>query len=162
MLKQLLTVTSLLVLMGLSQAHAESDALKVELEAHTIIIDETGAEQMAPAKAVSPGSLIEYRMRYENVSETDLGDFVINGEIPSMTEFIAESEQANGQALFEVHVEDIGWSEIPVMRYLPDETGVLRAVIVAPEDYNGLRWRLSEPLRAGQVVEAHYRVKVDN
>ncbi len=162
MLKQLLAATSILLLMGGAHAHADDAPLKAELEARTIIVDETGTEQFAPAESVTPGSLIEYTMRYENVSDADLEGFIINGEIPSMTEFVAESEKTNGQALFEVHVEDIGWSEIPVTRYLPDDTGVLRAVIVAPEEYNGLRWRLREPLRSGQIIEAHYRVKVDN
>lgn len=162
MLKHLLTATSVLLLMGVMQAHADSAPLKAELEARTIIVDETGTEKYSPAEAVSPGSLIEYTMRYENVSDTSLDEFVINGEIPSMTEFIAESDETNGQALFEVHVADIGWSEIPVMRYLPDETGVLRSIIVAPEEYDGLRWRMTEPLVSGQVIEAHYRVKVDN
>ena len=161
MFKKLLSASAVISLTMSGLAVAESDPLKMDLSAQIVTLDVNGEEVFEPANSVAPGSTIEYRIQYENISDDPLEHFVVNGRIPNVTAFIADSAELDTSATFQARVEGIGWADVPVIRYLQDETGVLRAVTVSEDEYTGLRWKLAQPLGPGDEIEARYRVIVD-
>lgn len=164
MFYKLITMTAACLLIGAGPVFADNadEPLKMSLQAQTVTVSEDGKETFGAADAVLPGAIIEYRLTYENVSDAVLDGFVIKGKIPEVTVFIDDTAQSNSEAIFEARIEDIGWTLLPAMRYVPDETGVMHGVRVPPEDYAEVRWRLIEPLEPGAKVEKRYRVAVND
>ena len=146
-----------------ASALAQEKPVKVESEisAYTIVTDEEGNEIRETASKVSPGGIIEYELRYRNVSEDALSNFVILGDVPDATQYLSAQPLGEALAIFEVSVEDIGWATPPVIRYVDDGDGVLRPVDVPEEEFEALRWRLAEPITPGEEVSATYRIKVE-
>lgn len=144
-------------------ALAQDAPAKVEsrIAAFSILQDEDGEDIRKPATTIAPGGVIEYQLSYRNISDEALSDFVILGDVPEATIYIAGGSVDTVPAVFEVSVAGIGWATPPIVRYVKDEAGALRSVNVPESEFEALRWRLAEPIIPGEEVSATYRIKVE-
>ncbi len=161
MIRSMMAALTAACMASLTPALADDGPLTSALSVFQVLETGTSPATFRPADTVAPGGILEYRLDYENVSQAPLADLVIQAVIPHNTEFIEVSQSVDRPAVFEAKVEGLEWSTLPVTRYEADENGVLQAVEIPAEEYVAVRWRVAEPLAAGESTRAVYRVRVD-
>ena len=152
----------LAVLICSPAALAQSGEVEATLTAYTVTVLDDGAEQLAPAKEIKPGGIIEYDIDYRNATDDPLEDFIVLGDVPDQTTYLSVTSVKGFKSELEVHVPGIGWSLEPVIRYVQDETGALVPMTVQPEEYDALRWRMPNALAPGEEISVSYRIRVNN
>ena len=150
------------VILSAPIALADNAPLESKLQAFEVVSKEDGGETYVPAERIDPGSVIEYRLIYTNVSDAALDKLVLDAAVPEASRYESHVSQVGQPSVVEARTSDIDWTRPPLVRMIADEAGVVRPVEVSPAEYEGLRWRLASPLAAGEQVEARYRVRVDN
>lgn len=140
---------------------ADEQPLVSELHAYQVVLDEAGNEEFASADRVDPGALIEYRLSYKNVSDAPLSALIVNGQVPAEAHFVSHQDEVGQKSVLEARTSDLDWAVPPLTRMVRGDDGVLRAETVDPKEYSNVRWRLADPLSAGDAVEAIYRVRVN-
>lgn len=160
MLKNMITLAACALFLS-GVAAASNGPVSSSLTAYAVTKDEEGNEAFTQADSVKPGQLIEYRIIYKNESAEPLSSFVINGDVPEATQFVAASANSSVAATFEVEVFDLGWVTPPAFREVTRADGTVERVAVPASDYSAVRWKLADPLAAGVEVETTYRVQVD-
>ena len=156
-----LLVTTFLVLAGQgSAALADKPQLASRMTAYVVAKQADGKEVLAPAKRVSPGEVIEYRVRHKNQSREPVRGLIVQGPIPRGTVYVANSATSRAKAVFEVLVPGEAWQRLPAYKTIVDKDGKKRRVRAHASDYRAIRWRMAEPLGAGATIENHYRVRV--
>ena len=143
-------------------AQAASGEVSSSLEAFLVVPGKDGQEKFEPAKRVSPGETIEYRIAYENGTEGPLSEFVINGRVPENTLFVEGRDKTSHTATLEAMVADLGWVRVPAFREVTAEDGTRQRVRVGAHEYSAVRWRFNEAMPPGARFEATYRVTVNN
>ena len=158
------SLTSLFALLVGAGAYAQADAPAVEAALVAFALEADGNRSETPLNTddgVLPGQVLEYELSYKNVSDEALSDFVVLGDVPDETVFESAGAFEQYDAVFEVEVPGIGWSMLPVIRYVPDEHGVLIEQAVPSEEFEALRWRLLEPVFPGEEISISYRIKIN-
>ncbi|MEO9970248.1 MAG: hypothetical protein ABJG15_10600 [Hyphomonadaceae bacterium] len=143
-------------------AHAQSGEVEATLIAYAVTLDEDGGALLEPAGEITPGGIIEYEIGYKNATDDPLDDFVVLGDVPDQTHYLAVTAVEGFESDLEVHVPGIGWSLEPVIRYSEDENGTLVGTPVPPEEYDALRWRMPNALAPGEEISVSYRIQVNN
>ena len=151
------------ILFSLMQPAVAQDQEPVSSKLEAFIVSETrnGNERFTKANRVTPGELIEYRISYRNNTSDPLGAFTVNGDVPSRTVYVAQSQQADLPAVFQAEVADLGWVDVPAFREITNQDGTIEKVQVSPDEYQNLRWRLAESLPPDREVNVTYRIRVD-
>lgn len=134
-------------------------AYRIEM---TTDADGNRVESRVEAATASPGDILEYTATYTNVSEAPMVGLIVNGPVPSGTEYLEESQMVTVAAVFEVLIEGEEWQELPAYKTVTDEAGVETRVEADASDYQQLRWRLEEGLEPDTAVETIYRVQVNS
>jgi len=152
----------LLFSFGAGAAYADSvESVTGQLDAYEVTYNEAGEEALTTAERITPGGTIEYHLSYVNNSDAPLSGFTINGRVPHSAYYLSNSAQVVGDAIFQARTTDIDWQAPPLIRMVQDEAGILRPETVPPQDYAEIRWQLTEPVAAGDEVEARYRVRIN-
>ncbi len=152
---------AMIVLLVTPAAYAEGPVTS-SLEAFIVEVGEDGKESLMPADKVLPGGVIEYHITYSNNTSDGLANFVVNGDIPEQTRYIANSQEVNLAANFQAYIEDLGWVDIPAFRTITNNDGQPEKVEINPSEYTALHWTLAGDLSPETSVSVVYRVKVDS
>lgn len=152
----------LTVLLLASGAQAQSGEVEATLTAYSVSLTQDGTEQLDPASDIKPGGVIEYEIDYKNATDDPIDNFIVLGDVPDQTHYVAVTAVEGFESKLEVHVPGIGWSLEPVIRYVEDEHGALIGTKVPPEEYDALRWRMPNALAPGEEISVSYRIRVNN
>ncbi|MEE9329754.1 MAG: hypothetical protein V3V30_06410 [Parvularculaceae bacterium] len=161
------SITALAVMIFVSfmlagtSAVAASGEVVGTMEAYLVSRSASGQEQFSPAKRVTPGGVIEYRVTYKNETQKSLSEFVINGKVPTNTVFVDDQSRTTQGAVLEADVAELGWVSLPAFRDVKRDDGSVQRVRVAPNEYGAVRWRLKKAIDPGSQVTAIYRVSVN-
>lgn len=119
-------------------------------------------ERLVPVGQAEPGSTLEYVLTYKNTGERSLKDFVIKNPIPANTSYIGRSELSPSGAQFNVSIDFGGsYEAVPVTRIVKDQNGEDKEIVISPDQYNSLRWVMTESLGEGDEMTMRYRVLID-
>jgi uncharacterized repeat protein (TIGR01451 family) len=141
---------------------AEEQALRSELEAYLVEIDANGNEVLRPADETEPGSVVEYRLQFTNVSADPIAELAVNGPVPARTTYLGKSATTEAQANLVVSIDGgRSYESEPVVRSVHEPDGTIRQVVVPPSRYTHIRWLNEESLEANATVSYRYRVRVD-
>lgn len=118
-------------------------------------------ESLVPVEEAVPGDTLEYVLSYSNVGEQVLRGFVIKNKVPDNTQYVGESDSANIDAEFVVSI-DYGatWETPPVTRVVTDSSGEQRTIVIPPEQYTNISWRVGGDLEPQGEFELRYRVVI--
>ncbi len=161
------SITALMVMILVSFTLAGSSAVAASgevvgtMEAYLVSQSANGQEQFSPAKRVTPGGVIEYRVTYKNETQKSLSEFVINGKVPANTVFVDGQSRTTVTAVLEADVAELGWVSLPAFRDVTRDDGSVQRIRVAPNEYGAVRWRLKNSINPGRKVMAVYRVRVN-
>ena len=150
-----------LFMAGASQAQADDVPVESMLTAFEVTMDETGTEHLGAASEILPGGVIEYHLEHVNHTDTPLGAFIIEGNVPDAAAYIVNSQSAEAASIFEARAAGTDWSIPPLVRYIEDEAGVMRPETIPASEYAAIRWRLNDPLEPEARIETVYRVRID-
>ncbi len=134
--------------------------LRSELRAFTIEKTEDGEEEFTQAERVEPGDVIEYRLRYRNVSEQALTEIVATGPIHESTDYVEGSATASVAMTPQFSIDQGGSFQFaPVTYQVALADGRIEEREATPDMYTHVRWRIAE-LPPSEETELRYRVRV--
>lgn len=155
-LKPLLTGAIVLVLFSLVPLQAQSNSpVTSELKVYKIEVVE-GKEQLQQTQTAQPGDLLEYLIKYENVSDQKIHELKPLLPVPEGMEFVPDSSTVGNQF---ASTDGTTFSAIPLTHEikLPDGRTIIEKVPFA--DYRFIKWHVEE-MAAGETVVLNARVKV--
>ncbi len=118
-------------------------------------------EQLVSVEEAISGDTLEYVFSYKNVSEQVLSGFVIKNKIPEKTEFLPGSNSANIDSELLVSIDNgASWDTLPVTRVVADSGGEPRTIVIPPEQFTHISWRIAGGLPPEGEFELRYRVVV--
>jgi uncharacterized repeat protein (TIGR01451 family) len=146
---------------------AQDNPVQVTLEGYlvTVVTKEDGKqeEQFSEATTATPGQVIEYRIKVQNVSNETLpaSNALITGPIKAETTYIADSATAtSSEAKLEFSADNgATFAEKPLIEKTNDQ-GEKEMVEALPEEYTAARWAILVPLAPQQTLIFTYRVTV--
>jgi len=134
--------------------------LRSELQALAVEKTEDGEEVFTQAERVEPGELVEYRLRYENVSEEALTEIMATGPIHESTDYVEDSATATLAMTPQFSIDRGSNFQIePVTYQVELADGSVEKKEAAPDMYTHVRWRIPE-LAPEATTELRYRVRV--
>ena len=150
-------VLTLLAPMGV--AFAQSDAVSSRMDAYRVSKAADGKEVLEPAKALKPGSVIEYQITYENSDPNKaVSDLRINAPVPAGTSYVDGSAKSDVKAELRFSADSgKNWAKAPLKRKSADGKG---EEDVPASQYSNLQWLSQEPLKQGHSQKYSYRVRV--
>lgn len=155
MYRILLTLMLAGALLGVSNA-AIAD-IESELVTYRIVTEDS-EEIREETNAVSPNDVIEYELRYTNVSERPITGLRIVGPIPTETTYIANSARASIMTSFEVSI-DGGTSFAAEPLIVTDSSGTQTEI--SADEYTQIRWNSLVGIQPGETHVFTYRVVVN-
>jgi uncharacterized repeat protein (TIGR01451 family) len=142
---------------GLSLAKGENAQVEGVLEQSRIVqID--GKEALQPADRVSPGDLLQYRVRYSNKGATAANNLVVTLPIPKGLEY-TPSDSLPKAAL--ASLDGQRFEAIPIKRWVKSADGQEVLKDVPLSQYRALRWQVDQ-LQAGKSVAFSARARVES
>lgn len=114
--------------------------VSVELLQFKVIKGPDGKERYAPADAVVPGDVIEYRATYRNNTDKPIADMAATLPIPEGTNYLPKSASAPGGRAAEAATAEGRYGREPLMRKVKGKDGKLRDEPVPYGEYRMLRW----------------------
>lgn len=155
-----LTLLALLCLVGTAFAqNPVSIRLEIYIVSEVTTSDGTREERLSEATTARPGQVVEYRLFATNDGETTLpaGTVVIVGPVPEGTTYVENSTTPSSERVItEFSADGETFSEPPVLIGEEDDRR-----LVAPSDYEAVRWTLLVPMEPGQEEVFFYRVLVE-
>lgn len=143
-------------------AYAEQPLVS-RLQALVVTKADDGTEQFKRADLASPGTVIEYRLSYENVGDDTLNGLVVSGPVPKGARYISGSSTTSTVHDFQVSVDGgATWHSEPLLRTIEGDDGRERTDVVPASEYTGVRWVTQQPLLAQSSQEYRYRVRVES
>lgn len=131
------------------------------MQAYLVKVNAQGKEYRQPAKVTEPGQVIEYNLSYTNQTQKTLSGLVVSGPIPANTSYIANSAKTGIQSELLVSIDGGATFESePVRRQQKMPNGQMATVIIPPERYTNVRWKVKQPIAALGRQLYSYRVKV--
>ena len=157
------TLIALVLLMASAWvAAAPGEPLTSRMDVYRIEIADDGSERAVAVEETLPGEVLEYRLRYENVSEQPLRALVITGPVPANTNYVGASAATMVASSLQVSVDGGGSFEPePVLRTRTRADGSTQEYVVPPEQYTHVRWLSEQALAARTTQEFRYRVVVE-
>ena len=155
MYRILLTLMLAAALLGVSNA-AIAD-IESELVTYRIVTEDS-EEIREETNAVSPNDVIEYELRYTNVSERPRTGLRIVGPIPTETTYIANSASASIMTSLEVSI-DGGTSFAAEPLIVTDSSGTQTEI--SADEYTQIRWNSLVVIQPGETHVFTYRVVVN-
>tara|TARA_Y100000296_G_scaffold86405_1_gene126047 strand:- start:12869 stop:13327 length:459 start_codon:yes stop_codon:yes gene_type:complete len=147
-------------LLGVSNA-AIADIERADIESELVtyrIVTEDSEEIREETNAVSPNDVIEYELRYTNVSERPITGLRIVGPIPTETTYIANSASASIMTSLEVSI-DGGTSFAAEPLIVTDSSGTQTEI--SADEYTQIRWNSLVGIQPGETHVFTYRVVVN-
>ena len=161
---RLLSVTLLLVAAAgvLAQQEGPLESLLQVFLVERVATEEGVQETLSPTDEAEPGALLEYILTYSNVSEGALRGFVIKNQVPVNTSYVADSSSATVGSSFLVSIDHgATYESEPVTRVVTDADGNEKEIIIPPEQYTAIQWRVEDSLDAGEQMIMKYRVTIN-
>ena len=150
----------LLSLLGVSAAQADG-AVQSRLDAYRIETQADGKEKTIPGASALPGSIVEYRLVYDNTGKAPVSGLVVNAPVPQEAQFVAGSASSAVKHTLRYSADGgTTWALPPLTRQVKTADGQTVAQTVPPEQYTHAQWTVLEPLKAGVAQEFRYRVRV--
>lgn len=128
--------------------------IEAHLEQFVVLTDAKGKEELRPAESVKPGDVIEYRVRYSNLSGKTVSGFVATLPLPEQLEYLPASAKP-GANLVQAATADGRYAPEPLMRTAPNG----KSEPVPRSEYRSLRWSIGQ-LPANAVTEVAARARV--
>jgi uncharacterized repeat protein (TIGR01451 family) len=161
-MKQLLK-SALVALACIATPFAAADKLDSVLEVFVVLTDEKDGEKvetLVQAGEAEPGDVLEYVATYTNVSDGGLSGFNIKLPVPANTNFIAETANASVSSDFVVSIDGgKTFEETPVTREVV-KNGKKETVVIPPEEYEVLAWKVADVLKPKTAMTMRYRVLI--
>lgn len=151
----------LLTLMLAAALSGVSNAAIADIESELVtyrIVTEDSEEIREETNAVSPNDVIEYELRYTNVSERPITGLRIVGPIPTETTYIANSASASIMTSLEVSI-DGGTSFAAEPLIVTDSSGTQTEI--SADEYTQIRWNSLVGIQPGETHVFTYRVVVN-
>ncbi len=140
---------------------AKANPLATQMEAYTISINKSGQEVATKSAEASPKQLIEYRVTYENVSQSPLKGLAVTGPIPASTHYKGGSNNTKIASNFMVSIDGgKSFEGEPVKRMVKDANGKMVEKIIPTSRYTHVRWVPGAGISAGEKQLYSYRVQV--
>ncbi|PID46107.1 MAG: hypothetical protein CSB47_05985 [Proteobacteria bacterium] len=136
-------------------------SLVSSMQAYVVKVNAQGKEYRQPAKLTEPGQVIEYNLTYSNQTKKTLSGLVVSGPIPANTRYVPDSAKTGVASELLVSIDGgATFEREPVRRQQKMANGQLKTVIIPPEKYTNLRWKVKQPIAALGRQLYSYRVKV--
>jgi uncharacterized repeat protein (TIGR01451 family) len=140
----------------------EEQPLRSELEAYLVEVDADGKEVLRPAEETEPGSVVEYRLNFTNLSADPIAELAVNGPVPASTTYLGQTAITDAQAHLVVSIDGgRSYEPEPVVRSVHEPDGTIRHVVVPPSRYTHIRWLNEQSLESNATASYRYRVRVD-
>ena len=157
-----LTNGAAIIALGLSLLAAPAAAQESAPEALMISAVNTTAERTERAATAGylPGDVIEYELRFTNITEAVVQDVVLNDPIPQGLIMVLGSPTADRQDVVVDYSIDGGesWSAAPTVQVQEGDRTVSRP---APADaYTHVRWTITGAVPADATVTARFHAMV--
>lgn len=146
---------------GLAAAEDQPESpLRSELRAFVVETREDGEEEFTPAEMVGPGEIIEYRLHYENISDTALTEIMALGPIAEPTDYVPDSATATLLMTPQFSIDQGSTFQVePVVYRVELADGTVEEREATPDMYTHVRWHIAE-LKPQATTELRYRVRV--
>jgi uncharacterized repeat protein (TIGR01451 family) len=142
-------------------ASAQGPALKGEMLAAKIVVDEEKGEITLPAEQVYPNDTVEYTLKYTNAGTASATGVDLIGPVPAGTVYIEETA-TDTRDLKPLYSIDQGktWQEAPVMIEVASRDGTVEKRKADPAMITHVKWSLAGDLDVGDEIVVSYRVHV--
>ena len=162
-MRRSLSVAILLLFAAVSagSVFAQGPALKGEMVAAKIVVDEEKGEIALPAEKVYPNDMVEYTLKYVNSGTATATGVDLLGPVPAGTVYIEETA-TDVPGLKPVYSIDQGktWHEAPVIVEVARKDGTVEKKKADPGMITHVKWSLAGDLGVGEEVMVSYRVHV--
>lgn len=139
-----------------SAPNTEGAPVSSHLEAFRVVAGADGKEHLVPTEEISPGDVIEYRVRYSNRGRGSLRNLTATLPIPASTRYLPGTASPR-RVMASTGGEDFGQVPLRTERRLPD--GRVLKVKVPYERYRALRWDVGS-LTPGETILVRARAQV--
>ena len=112
---------------------ASADALKMDLQANKVVKNSEGKTTYEPVSTANPGTVIQYKATYSNVSDKQISDVLVTLPIPANMTFTGSAYPASAQAT----IDNKNYADIPLMRQVDG-----KLVKIPYSEYKSLRWNI--------------------
>lgn len=138
-----------------AQVAAADDALVATLAANKVVRAADGSEQVAPADAVKPDDVVEYRTTYRNRSAKTLRGVAATLPVPEGFQYIP----GTGGAKVFASLDGVNYAPVPLTRLVKLPNGHSQVEEVPAHEYRFLRWQLGD-LAAGTAKDVSARMRL--
>lgn len=114
----------------LSAAHADQ-ALRMQLTANQVTINDAGKVIYTPVSTAPKGSVIQYKATYSNIINKDIKDLTVVLPIPANMTFTGEASPASAQA----SIDGKNYADMPLLRKVDS-----KLMKIPYSEYRTLRW----------------------
>ena len=163
----ILKMMAMVLLLTAGVAWTQDNPIVIRLEHYivSVITAEDGSKQerFFESETARPGEVIEYRLFVSNQGERTLpaGTVMITGPIPEGTSFVDGSATPDSEnVLTEFSADGSSYASPPII-IEPEDGAEEERRIVAPEDYQSVRWTILVPTEPYQEQTFFYRVIVE-
>ncbi|MGI5925057.1 MAG: hypothetical protein ACOX9E_14010 [Lentisphaeria bacterium] len=162
----MLTIVASVMFFGVAMVKAQeapaaaAAPLQSDMKAYLVEKGEDGQELLTEVNQVKPGQIIEYTLRYSNVSDADLAEVNIVGPVPQGTVYLAGTAINLGATLPQFSIDGgTTYKNEPVTYKVKMADGSEVERVAAPDMYTHVRWLL-ERMISKQELTLKYRVQV--
>lgn len=162
MLMIVVSVLFFAVAMGRAQEApaAVASPLQSDMKRYLVEKGEDGQEVLTEVNQVKPGQIIEYTLRWSNVSDADLAEVSIVGPVPQYTTYLAGTAVNLGAKLPQFSIDGgTTYKNEPVTYKVKMADGSEVERVATPDMYTHVRWLL-ERMISKQELTLKYRVQV--
>jgi uncharacterized repeat protein (TIGR01451 family) len=145
---------SLLLLVSMANSQ-DKPRVSSQLFAFKVVKAESG-ESLAPTKAIKPGEILEYQLRYSNDSPRGVKNVNVTLPIPAGLEYLSSSAKPTEA---QASTDGRTFSAMPLRRMEKNANGVTVMVTIPTSEYRFLRWSISS-LPAGDSATVAARVRL--
>lgn len=118
--------------------------IEVTLEAFKVMVDpKSGAETFVAADRINGKEVVEYRVKYRNVSNNTVEKLTAVLPIPTGVDYLPASEQPAGAF---ASVDGKTYAAIPLKKQIKNTKGTLVEVLVPYTEYRFLQWSVGDLL----------------
>jgi uncharacterized repeat protein (TIGR01451 family) len=161
----MLTIVASVMFFGVAmvkaqEAPAAAAPLQSDMKRYLVEKGEDGQEILTEVNQVKPGQIIEYTLRWSNVSDTDLTEVSIVGPVPQYTTYLAGTAVNLGATLPQFSIDGgTTYKNEPVTYKVKMADGSEVERVATPDMYTHVRWLL-ERMISKQELTLKYRVQV--
>ena len=140
---------------------AQGPALKGEMVAAKIVVDEEKGEIALLAEKIYPNDTVEYTLKYTNTGTATAAGVDLIGPVPAGTVYI-EKTATDIPGLMPMYSIDQGktWHNAPVIIEVARKDGTVEKKKADPKMITHVKWSLAGNLDVGEEIMVSYRVHV--